>query len=73
MLIFLNLYIFCLEKLVVQYIKIDDTTYKRLNSLLADFLELKKQDLDMNDLLNELIDNYQETMWGIIGANAGGG
>lgn len=57
----------------MQYIKIDDTTYKRLNSLLADFLELKKQDLDMNDLLNELIDNYQETMWGIIGANAGGG
>jgi hypothetical protein len=27
----------------------------------------------MNDLLNELIDNYQETIWGTIGANAGGG
>jgi hypothetical protein len=54
-------------------LKIDDITYKRLNSLLTDFVDLKKQDLDMNDLLNELIDNYQETMWGTIGANAGGG
>jgi hypothetical protein len=52
---------------------IDDITYKRLNSLLTDFIDLKKQDLDMNDLLNELIDNYQETIWGTIGANAGGG
>ena len=54
-------------------LKIDDITYKRLNSLLSDFVDLKKQDLDMDDLLNELIDNYQETIWGIIGANAGGG
>jgi hypothetical protein len=57
----------------MQYLKIDETTYRRLNSLLTDFLELKKQDLDMNDLLNELIDNYQEITWGTIGANAGGG
>jgi hypothetical protein len=57
----------------MQYLKIDDITYKRLNSLLTDFLELKKQDLDINDLLNELIDNYQEITWGTIGANAGGG
>ncbi|HXS59293.1 MAG TPA: hypothetical protein VN703_00575 [Candidatus Sulfopaludibacter sp.] len=54
-------------------LKIDEITYKRLNSLLTDFIDLKKQDLDMNDLLNELIDNYQETIWGTIGANAGGG
>jgi hypothetical protein len=58
---------------LMESLKIDDTTYKRLNSLLADYIELKKQDLDMNDLLNELIDNYQETIWGTIGANAGGG
>lgn len=57
----------------MQYLKIDDITFKRLNSLLTDFLELKKQDLDINDLLNELIDNYQEITWGTIGANAGGG
>ena len=59
--------------LLMQYLKVDDITYKRLNSLLIDYVDLKKQDLDMNDLLNELIDNYQETMWGTIGANAGGG
>ncbi|MBA3750669.1 MAG: hypothetical protein H0X03_07260 [Nitrosopumilus sp.] len=52
---------------------IDEITYKRLNSLLSDFIELKKQDLDMNDLLNEIIDTYQEITWGTIGANAGGG
>jgi hypothetical protein len=57
----------------MQYLKIDDITYKRLNSLLTDFLELKKKDLDINDLLNELIDNYQEITWGTIGANTGGG
>ncbi len=57
----------------MQYLKIDEITYRRLNSLLTDLLELKKQDLDMNDLLNELIDNYQEMTWGTIGANAGGG
>ncbi len=62
-----------LKNLVMKSLKIDDITYKRLNSLLTDFVDLKKQDLDMNDLLNELIDNYQETMWGTIGANAGGG
>jgi hypothetical protein len=54
-------------------LSVDDITYKRLDSLLADYIDLKKQDLDMNDLLNELIDNYQETIWGAIGANAGGG
>ncbi|MEJ7641632.1 MAG: hypothetical protein WKF36_05485 [Candidatus Nitrosocosmicus sp.] len=57
----------------MESLKIDNTTYKRLNSLLIDYVDLKKQDLDMSDLLNELIDNYQETIWGTIGANAGGG
>jgi hypothetical protein len=52
---------------------IDDITYKRLNSLLTDYIDLKKQDLDVNDLLNELIDNYQETISGTMGAHAEGG
>ncbi|MDQ4073821.1 MAG: hypothetical protein M3162_05885 [Thermoproteota archaeon] len=54
-------------------LKVDDITYKRLDSLLLDYINLKQKDLDMNDLLNELIDNYQETMWGTLGASAGGG
>ena len=59
--------------LLMPSLKVDDITYKRLNSLLIDYVDLKKQDLDMDDLLNELIDNYQETIWGTIGASAGGG
>jgi len=51
----------------------DDITYKRLQSLLDEFISVKQQDVDMNDLLNELIDNYQESHWGAIGAGAGGG
>lgn len=54
-------------------LQIDDITHKRLQSLLDEFISLKQQDLDMNDLLNELIDNYQESQWGTIGAGAGGG
>ena len=54
-------------------LQIDDITYKRLQSLLDEFISVKKQDLDMNDLLNDLIDNYQESQWGTLGASAGGG
>ena len=53
--------------------QVDDITHKRLQSLLNEFISLKQQDLDMNDLLNELIDNYQESQWGTIGAGSGGG
>lgn len=54
-------------------LQVDDITYKRLQSLLDEFISTKKQDLDMNDLLNDLIDNYQEFQWGTLGASAGGG
>lgn len=54
-------------------LQIDEITYKRLQSLLEEFISTKKQDLDMNDLLNDLIDNYQESQWGTLGASAGGG
>lgn len=54
-------------------IQIDDITHKRLYSLLDEYISIKKQDLDINDLLNELIDTYQESRWGSLGAAAGGG
>jgi hypothetical protein len=54
-------------------LQIDDITYKRLQSLLDEFISTKRQDLDINDLLNDLIDNYQESQWGTLGAGAGGG
>lgn len=58
---------------LMKSLQVDDITHKRLQSLLDEFISLKQQDLDMNDLLNELIDNYQESQWGTIGAGAGGG
>lgn len=57
----------------MKILQIDDTTYKRLQSMLDEFISVQQQDLDMNDLINELIDNYQESHWGTIGAGAGGG
>jgi hypothetical protein len=54
-------------------LQVDDITYKRLQSLLGEYISIKQQDLDINDLLNELIDNYQESVWGTLGAGAGGG
>lgn len=54
-------------------LQIDDITYKRLQSLLSEYISSKQQDKDINDLLNELIDNYQEVHWGTLGGAAGGG
>lgn len=57
----------------MRILKIDEITYKRLQSLLSEYISVKQQDLDINDLINELIDNYQESQWGAFGAGAGGG
>jgi hypothetical protein len=54
-------------------LQIDDITYKRLQSMLSEYISSKQQDKDINDLLNELIDNYQEVQWGTLGGAAGGG
>jgi len=54
-------------------LQIDDITYKRLQSMLSEYISSKQQDKDINDLLNELIDNYQEVQWGTLGGTAGGG
>jgi hypothetical protein len=54
-------------------LQIDDITYKRLQSLLSEYISSKQQDKDINDLLNELIDNYQEVQWGTLGGGAAGG
>ena len=41
--------------------------------MLSEYISSKQQDKDINDLLNELIDNYQEVQWGTLGGTAGGG
>ena len=54
-------------------ILIEDLTFKRLSSVLTETMHLSKRDLTYDDLVNELIDVYQEHNWGAIGGGAGGG
>lgn len=52
---------------------IEDSTFKRLSSILAESMQISKRDLTYDDLVNELIDVYQEHNWGAIGGGVGGG
>lgn len=52
---------------------IEDTTYKRLESIRTEITHIKKKDINYDDVLNELIDLYQENVWGQLGGTAGGG
>ena len=54
-------------------ILIEDSTFKRLSSVLTETMHLSKRDLTYDDLVNELIDVYQEHNWGAIGGGAAGG
>ncbi len=57
----------------MQILKLEETTYKRLSSLLDDVMHNRGKDLNFDDILNELIDVYQENVWGSIGGQIGGG
>lgn len=52
---------------------IEDSTFKRLSSILTESMDASKRDLTYDDVVNELIDVYQEHNWGTIGSSAGGG
>lgn len=54
-------------------ILIEESTFKRLSSILSETMQMSKRDLTYDDLVNELIDTYQEHNWGAIGGAAGGG
>jgi DNA-directed RNA polymerase delta subunit len=54
-------------------IRIEEITYKRLTSVLEDVMHYKKKDVNYDDILNELIDVYQENVGGSIGGTVGGG
>jgi hypothetical protein len=49
--------------IVVANLSINDFTYSRFNSLLGDLQDKRKKNLDSDDLLNELIDNFQQNNW----------
>lgn len=52
-------------------LSIDEQTYKRLTSVLHDIMTEKKQDVDYDYVINELIDTYQDSL-AYSGENAGG-
>jgi len=52
---------------------IDERTFKRFTSVMEELMHYKKKDIDYDDLLNELIDVYEESLWGNIGGTLGGG
>jgi hypothetical protein len=54
-------------------ITLEETTYKRLSTVMFDLMNERKRNLDYNEVINELIDMYQENMWGNFGAESAGG
>ena len=58
---------------MTQRIELQDQTYRRLFTVLDDIVHLKKRDLSFDDVINELIDTYEENSWTHFGAGAGGG
>jgi hypothetical protein len=54
-------------------LELDDITFKRLSTVRTDLMESKKKDMEYDDVINHLIDSFQESTWGHLGAEAAGG
>lgn len=52
-------------------LSIDDQTYKRLSSVMNDMMHTRKRNVNYDDVINELIDVYQDSLR-FSGENAGG-
>jgi DNA-directed RNA polymerase delta subunit len=52
-------------------LSIDDQTYIRLVSIMNDIMHTEKRNLSYDDVINELIDVYQDRL-ALSGENAGG-
>ena len=50
---------------------VDEQTYRRLTSLMNDMMHAKKHDVDYDEVINELIDIYHDSL-AFSGENAGG-
>jgi hypothetical protein len=57
----------------VKTLNIDEQTYRRLTSVLEEVMHSKRRDINYDDIINELIDVYQESRWGHIGSDVAGG
>lgn len=49
--------------MIVSKLEVNENTFKRFDTLLIDLMEKRKKNMDYDDLLNELIDNYQQNNW----------
>jgi hypothetical protein len=58
---------------MIKAIEVEEHTYKRLFTVLDEIAFSKKRDITIDDVINELIDIYQENNWTYFGAGAGGG
>jgi hypothetical protein len=54
-------------------IDLQEYTYKRLFAVLDELAHSKTRDMTIDDVINELIDIYQENSWTHFGVGAGGG
>ncbi|MDR4510422.1 MAG: hypothetical protein MRJ93_01800 [Nitrososphaeraceae archaeon] len=44
-------------------IHIEDLTLRRLNALNEDLMARRQKNIELDELINELIDNYQQNTW----------
>jgi hypothetical protein len=56
---------------MVKMLSIDEQTYRRLGSIMNDMMLTKKRNISYDDVINELIDVYQDCLT-LSGENAGG-
>ena len=49
--------------MIVTELEVNENTFKRFDTLLIDLMEKRKKNMDYDELLNELIDNYQQNNW----------
>jgi predicted CopG family antitoxin len=55
----------------MKMLSIDDQTYRRLESIMNDIMHTEKRNLSYDDVINQLIDMYQDRL-ALSGENAGG-
>jgi predicted CopG family antitoxin len=55
----------------MKMLSIDDQTYRRLESIMNDIMHTEKRNLSYDDVINELVDVYQDRL-ALSGENAGG-
>jgi hypothetical protein len=55
----------------MKVLEVDDQTYRRLTSIMDEMMHSKKYNITYEDVINELIDIYQDNLM-LSGENAGG-